>query len=178
MKTGKYLIAHHSKEYGFRYLVLRNPVEEHGYYWSDKKMKDLMSYPDENIQFMFESKQKAVQVLHDLNITQRCKIVKSNHSNKKDRTDTTHIPAITSNYPCDEKMYERIKRMTLDEMKCFVYWVYLMGNEDGWNQCCDSNDGYFSGHMLTLDREEVMPNDSIDDLWEKLDKVREYYKRK
>lgn len=75
-----------------------------------------------------------------------------------------------------EKMYERIKKMDLNEMKEFVYWVYLMGNEDGWNQCCDSEGSYFGGHMLTLDREEVMPNDNIDDLWEKLDKAKEYYK--
>lgn len=75
-----------------------------------------------------------------------------------------------------ETMYERIKRMTKSEMEAFVYWVYLMGNEDGYHQCCDSPSGYFGGYMLTLDREEVMPTDSIGDLWEKLDEVREYYK--
>lgn len=75
-----------------------------------------------------------------------------------------------------ETMYERIKKMDFDEMRAFVYWVYLMGNEDGYYQCCDSEYGYFGGHMLTLDREEVMPNDSIGDLWEKLDEAREYYK--
>lgn len=75
-----------------------------------------------------------------------------------------------------ETMYDRIKNMSMEEMKCFVYWVYLMGNEDGWNQCCDSEGGYFGGHMITLDREEVMPSDSISDLWEKLDEAREYYK--
>lgn len=75
-----------------------------------------------------------------------------------------------------EKMYERIKRMNLDELRTFVYWVYLMGNEDGWNQCCDSEGGYFGGHMISLDREEVMPNDSVFDLWEKLDEARAYYK--
>lgn len=75
-----------------------------------------------------------------------------------------------------ETMYERIKRMTKDEMRCFVYWVYLMGNEDGYAQCCDSERGYFGSHMLTIDREEVMPSDSISDLWDKLDEAREYYK--
>ena len=74
-----------------------------------------------------------------------------------------------------ETMYERIKNMTFDEMKCFVYWVYLMGNEDGWNQCADSEGGYFGGYMLGLDREEVMPNNDIGDLWEKLDESRAYY---
>ena len=75
-----------------------------------------------------------------------------------------------------ETMYDRIKRMNEDEMKAFVYWVYLMGNEDGWNQHCDSDGGYFGGHMLILDREEVMPNDNISDLWDMLDEAREYYK--
>ena len=75
-----------------------------------------------------------------------------------------------------ETMYERIKRMNPDEMRDFVYWVYLMGNEDGYYRYCDSNGGYFGRQMLTLDREEVMPNDSIGDLWEKLDEARKYYK--
>lgn len=75
-----------------------------------------------------------------------------------------------------ETMYERIKRMNEEEMRAFVYWVYLMGNEDGYAQCCDSESGYFGGYMLTLDREEFMPNDSISDLWDKLDEAREYYK--
>lgn len=51
-----------------------------------------------------------------------------------------------------EKMYERIKKMNHDEMRAFVYWVYLMGNEDGYYRYCDSNSGYFGGRMLTLDR--------------------------
>lgn len=75
-----------------------------------------------------------------------------------------------------EKMYDRVKNMTLDEMKCFVYWVYLMGNEDGRNCREDSPEtSYFGGHMLDLDREEVMPNDDIGDLWDKLDEARAYY---
>ena len=74
-----------------------------------------------------------------------------------------------------ETMYDRIKRMTKDEMKDFVYWVYLMGNEDGYNYCCDSDGGYFGGHILTLDKTEVMPNDTIDDLWDKLNEAKEYY---
>lgn len=77
-----------------------------------------------------------------------------------------------------ETMYERIKRMTPEEMKHFVYWVYMMGNEDGYHQCCDSSSGYFGGYMLTLNRDEVMPHDTIGDLWAKLAEAEEYYKGK
>ena len=75
-----------------------------------------------------------------------------------------------------ETMYERIKRMTLNEMRDFVYWVYLMGNEDGYYQCCDSDGGYFGGHMLTLDKKEIMPHDTTYDLWDRLDEARAYYR--
>ena len=91
-----------------------------------------------------------------------------------DLSDMPTIDALT--LKAEEKtMYDRIKNMSMDEMKCFVYWVYLMGNEDGRHQCCDSESGYFAGHMISLDREEVMPTDSISDLWEKLDESRETY---
>ena len=75
-----------------------------------------------------------------------------------------------------EIMYERIKRMSIDEMKDFVYWVYLMGNEDGWNQHCDSDGGYFGGHILTIDKTEIMPNNTTYDLWDRLDEARAYYR--
>lgn len=75
-----------------------------------------------------------------------------------------------------ETMYERIKRMTEDEMREFVYWVYLMGNEDGYYQHCDSYGGYFGGYILTIDSAAVMPNDITDDLWDILSEVKEYYK--
>ena len=73
-------------------------------------------------------------------------------------------------------MYDRIKRMDETEMKNFIYWVYLMGNEDGYNQCEDSPSGYFGGYMLTLARETVMPNDSVSDLWDKLEDAKKFYK--
>ena len=92
-----------------------------------------------------------------------------------DLGDMPTIDALT--LKAEEKtMYDRIKNMSMDEMKCFVYWVYLMGNEDGRHNRCDSESGYFAGHMISLDREDVMPTDSISDLWEKLDESREYYK--
>ena len=66
-----------------------------------------------------------------------------------------------------ETMYERIKRMSESEMKQFVYWVYLCGNEDAKENLCDSHDDstYFGGYMLTKEAKKVMPNDTTDDLW-------------
>ena len=67
-----------------------------------------------------------------------------------------------------ETMYERIKRMTESEMKEFVYAVYLCGNYDGKENLCDSPTGsYFGDHMLTLNARELMPNDSVDELYKK-----------
>lgn len=70
-----------------------------------------------------------------------------------------------------ETMYERIKRMTKDEMRNFVYWVYMNGNKDGEVYCCDSEAGYFGGYMLTKPVSEVMPNDTVDDLWDNFEKI-------
>ena len=63
-------------------------------------------------------------------------------------------------------MYERIKNMSLEEMKDFIYWVYKCGNEDGFNGGSDTESGYFGGYMLGLPVTEVMKNNSTDDLWE------------
>ena len=66
-----------------------------------------------------------------------------------------------------ETMYDRIKRMSEEEMKKFIYLVYLCGNRDGLDMYCDSPEcSYFGGYMLTLDATEVMPNNSIDDLYD------------
>lgn len=66
-----------------------------------------------------------------------------------------------------ETMYDRIKRMSLGEMKDFIYWVYLNGNKDGEEHMCDSGGfgTYFGGFMLTMPVSEVMPNDNVEDLW-------------
>ena len=64
-------------------------------------------------------------------------------------------------------MYERIKNMTEEEMKNFIYMVYLVGNNDGKNYMCDSPSGYFGCAMLNKDAKELMPNDNVDDLWNK-----------
>lgn len=65
-----------------------------------------------------------------------------------------------------ENMYERIKKMTPEEMRQFVYWVYLCGNRDGECGQEDSPDGFFGGAILAEKANEVIPNDSTDDLWD------------
>jgi hypothetical protein len=70
-----------------------------------------------------------------------------------------------------ETMYERIKRMTPEEMKEFVYWVYLNGNRDGERGYEDSPGSYFGGHMLTMNAKQVMPDDSTDDLWDNFEET-------
>ena len=74
-----------------------------------------------------------------------------------------------------ETMYNRIKRMTPEEMQSFIYWVYKCGNEDGKMGLEDSPpDGllsYFGGAMLTYKVKEVMPNDNVNDLWNNFEKI-------
>ena len=65
-----------------------------------------------------------------------------------------------------ETMYERIKRMTEEEMQEFIYWVYLCGNRDGQEGLEDSPGGFFGGFMLTKKVSEVMPHNKVADLWE------------
>lgn len=66
-----------------------------------------------------------------------------------------------------ENMYERVKQMSMDEMKQFVYWVYRCGNKDGRHECECSPSGYFGGYILTLPVASLMPNDNIEDIWDK-----------
>ena len=57
-----------------------------------------------------------------------------------------------------ETMYDRIKRMTLGEMREFVYWVYKNGYDDGLENLCDNfrAECFFGGAMLVADSDEVM----------------------
>jgi hypothetical protein len=56
-----------------------------------------------------------------------------------------------------ETMYERIKRMTKEEMKDFIYWVYLNGVADEVDNIRDTYElGYFGGAMLDMDADDVM----------------------
>lgn len=63
-------------------------------------------------------------------------------------------------------LYERIKQMTIEEMQVFMYWVYLSGNKDGSEDLQDSPNGYFGGHFLTLDVNEVIPFNNLDLLYD------------
>ena len=63
-----------------------------------------------------------------------------------------------------ETMYDRIKKMTLEEMTDVVFWVYLNGNRDGRNGAEDSDLGFFGGAILEQLVEDLMPN-GVTDLW-------------
>ena len=66
-----------------------------------------------------------------------------------------------------EIMYDRIKRMSKEEMREFIYLVYYSGNKDGREYFCDDfhESSYFGGTMLGKEAKEIMPNDKVDDLW-------------
>lgn len=79
-------------------------------------------------------------------------------------------------------MYERIKNMTMEEMRHFVYWVYMNENEDGKECFCDvfieedENCSYFGSSMLNLPVRRIMPNDNVkEDLWNSFNAI---YKKK
>lgn len=55
-----------------------------------------------------------------------------------------------------QTMYERVKEMTLEEMKAFVYWVYRNGVLDGEMLSWDDESGYFGGYVLELPAEDVL----------------------
>ena len=59
--------------------------------------------------------------------------------------------------------YERIKNMSFEEMKEFIYWVYLNGALDGEKGCVDSPDGYFGGAMM---RDSIALPEDIDSMWD------------
>lgn len=69
-------------------------------------------------------------------------------------------------------MYERIKIMTQDEMREFIYWVYMNGNKDGSMNLCDSpSDSYFGGKLLEYNAQGVMPHNNINDLWDSFESI-------
>ena len=57
----------------------------------------------------------------------------------------THRYAVRAN---GEPMYDRIKEMTHMELRDFIRWVYLQGNQDGRNGVSDSEMGLFGGTIL------------------------------
>lgn len=64
-----------------------------------------------------------------------------------------------------ETMYERIKRMDEEELRRFIYLVYLAGNNDGLENLCDDPEcSYFGDGFLHIKANDLMPNDNVDDL--------------
>lgn len=71
-----------------------------------------------------------------------------------------------------ETVYDRIKRMTPEELRIFIYWVYRNGNEDGMRGLCDSESGYFGGHVLFIPASELFSNDDVEnDLWDRFEEI-------
>ena len=63
-----------------------------------------------------------------------------------------------------ETMYERIQRMSKEEMRDFIYWVYMNGLADAKDGLWDfGDDSYFGGAWMDMDATDVM------------DKVRQLY---
>ena len=90
-----------------------------------------------------------------------CNKIYANPSSNNPKVSKTH-----------ELMYYRIKRMTPEEMREFIYWVYMNGNEDGQKHLQDSPErSYFGGAMLLKDAKDIMPNDKTDDLWDNFNKI-------
>jgi hypothetical protein len=59
-------------------------------------------------------------------------------------------------------MYEYIKTMSLEEMKAFIFWVYMNGNKDGNDGLCDDMSGYFGGYLLKLPASDVLASMGAD----------------
>lgn len=69
--------------------------------------------------------------------------------------------------------YERIKNMSFEEMKEFIYWVYLCGALDGEKGCVDSPGGYFGGAMM---RDSIALPENIDSMWDMYERDRQALK--
>lgn len=69
--------------------------------------------------------------------------------------------------------YERIKNMSFEEMKEFIYWVYLYGALDGEKGCVDSPGGYFGGAMM---RDSIALPENIDSMWDMYERDRQALK--
>lgn len=56
-------------------------------------------------------------------------------------------------------MYEFIRSMSKEQMRDFIYWVYMNGHADAKYKLCDNygDCGYFDGTILNMDMADVMP---------------------
>lgn len=66
--------------------------------------------------------------------------------------------------------YERIKNMSFEEMKEFIYWIYLNGVLDGEDGCFDSPAGYFGGAMM---RDSIALPEDIGSMWDMYERDRQ-----
>ena len=64
----------------------------------------------------------------------------------------------------NSSIYEKVKNMSLEEMKRFIYWVYINGVKDGQANSYDDESGYFGGHVLEQEANTVFPDGTVDSL--------------
>lgn len=55
-------------------------------------------------------------------------------------------------------VYDRIKNFTREEMRNFIYWVYMMGQADCERGLQDDESGYFGGAILDCDADNIPEN--------------------
>lgn len=72
-----------------------------------------------------------------------------------------------------EAVYDKLKNLTFEEMRSFIYWVYMNGVLDGGNDCADSWGGFFGGAFLQQDASKLP--DNIDDLWDLYEAAKQIY---
>lgn len=70
------------------------------------------------------------------------------------------------------KVYDRIKKMTEEEMSAFIYWVYMNGNADGERGAQDSPMGFFGKQFIHMDANDLFPTNNVnEDLWNRFEET-------
>lgn len=55
-------------------------------------------------------------------------------------------------------VYDRIKEFSCEEMRDFIYWIYMMGQADCERGLQDDESGYFGGAILNYDANNIPEN--------------------
>ncbi len=61
-------------------------------------------------------------------------------------------------------VYEKVKNMSLEEMKKFIYWVYTNGVNAGKANLYDDKSGFFGGRVLEYDANIIFPDGTVESL--------------
>ena len=70
-------------------------------------------------------------------------------------------------------VYDKLKNLTFEEMRSFVYWVYMNGVLDGSHDRADSWGGFFGGEFLEKEANNLP--DNIDNLWDLYEEAKQKY---